>query len=150
MTRHLRYAAALAALAIAAACGKPTGSALSDDLQRDLDQAGGSGIELAPSASARTQVVSAEEQGRVERRRSAAPRPTSNAARAVPVARTSSAPEPRVPTSAPADPPTTVEAAPPPAPAGPRPQPNVPTQQRRGGYKSVGDVIRDAPFPINP
>jgi len=152
LRRHgLTGAGALVALLVAAACGRSSTS--QDTLQRDLQLAGSSGLELAPRASG-TQVVSSIEEtpGAVPAKSTARVRTPSKApAQRNPVRAASNVPhtppepqpeQPKVAEQAP-------EVAPLPATPAPTPTP-VPTPQRRGGYKSIGEVIRNAPFPINP
>lgn len=148
--RSERFASSVLAVVLAtlAACGRSSSS--NDSLKHDLDLAGSTGIELAPR-SAGTNVVSAIEEtpGAVPAKSSAKVRTPSKATVAhKPVRRASvaSAPEPpREQASAPQEPAVS------PLPATPAPTPRpVATPQRRGGYKSIGDVIRNAPFPINP
>jgi hypothetical protein len=132
----------LASLALLAACGGASPSVQSaDDLQRDLALAQSQqGIELLPNTS-RTTVVSAIEQTGV-----AEPAPAPTRTRA-PVARPKArrvAPQPRVArTPAPR---TSTRAS--------RPAPvfdaNVISPPPPGGYKTVDEVIRNAPFPIKP
>jgi hypothetical protein len=134
----------IAALAGLVACsGKSTPFQANDDLQRDLQLASSQqGIELLPNAP-RTQVVSA-----IEQTGTAEPAPSPMKARA-PVAR----PKPRR-----AAPPARVVRAPSPSPERqierPAPRPtfdaNVISPPPPGGYKTVDEVIRNAPFPIKP
>jgi hypothetical protein len=138
----VRLTVGLAALASLAACGKSAPLQASGDLQRDLQLASGPGIELLPNAS-RTQVVSA-----VEQTGTAAPAPSPTKTR-TPVAR----PKPRR-----VAPPARVVRAPSPEPRAqverPSPRPtfdaNVISPPPPGGYKTVDEVIRNAPFPIKP
>jgi hypothetical protein len=140
--RSIRLTFAFGVLTLAACGGESTPVQASDDLRRDLQLAGSSAIELVPNA-ARTQVVSEIEQAGAA---TAAPAPTK--ARA-PVAR----PAPRR-----AAPTARVVRAPSPAPARPaaaREQPpvfgpDVISPPPPGGYKTVDEVIRSAPFPIKP
>lgn len=146
-------AAALLVAGAAACSGKSSSPTLASDLQGDLEAAKSSSIELANDGTRRTQVVSAEELtgATPQRAPQAAPKAVAHKATA------NRAP---TPTPAPAAPSVVVAPAPVPpvvnadtlAPIEPRPAPSRPaaTPSRRGGYKSVGDVIRDAPFPINP
>jgi hypothetical protein len=152
LPRHATTVVTAVMLAAVAAC-RNDDPGIGNDLEQDLAAARASSLELAPSGR-KTEVVSA-----VERlpagTRAAAPR-QAPPARSTPARQTAarSAPEPRpAPTSrAPArvaQAPDTAVTAPAPAPA-PRPQPVHTQQAPPGGYKSVGEVIRDAPFPINP
>jgi len=128
---------ALAAVAVVAACGgKSTPAQADGEFHRDLQLANGQGIELLPNAS-RTAVVSAIEQTGTgtpapERARTRAPRP--KARRTPPPARVAT------PTAPPAERPA------------PRPtfDANVISPPPPGGYKTVDEVIRNAPFPIKP
>jgi hypothetical protein len=132
----------IAAIAGLVACGgKSAPVQASDDLQRDLQLASGSGIELLPNA-ARTTVVSA-----VEQTGTAEPAPSPTKAR-TPVARPKTRRTP--PRQAP------VRSTPPPRVSSPAPRPsptfdaNVISPPPPGGYKTVDEVIRNAPFPIKP
>jgi hypothetical protein len=162
MTHSLRLSLGAVLLAAAAACsGSSDQPAVSADLEQDLARAGGAGVALAGSSVGRTAVVSAEE--RVE-----SPTPTPKGAvtmrapskergkRAVaptkrgqtPVtapSRTSSVEAPVEQQETEIQPTTT------PVPQG-RPQEPIPSRQPepRGGWKTPGEVIRNAPFPINP
>ena len=141
---RMRLTLGLATLAALAACGgKSTPVQANGDLQRDLQLASSQqGIELLPNAP-RTTVVSAIEQtGTAE----PAPAPTKTR---TPVVR----PKPRR-----VAPQARVERAPSPAPGRqverPSPRPtfdaNVISPPPPGGYKTMGEIIRNAPFPINP
>jgi hypothetical protein len=154
-TRSALAAALLLAGALACS-SKSSTPTLASDLQGDLEAAKSSSIELANEGARRTQVVSAEELTTVP---AAGPdRAVTKVPRlAVHKAKVGSTP---APAPAPSSSPTVLA----PTPEGPvlatdtlrpmgsRPTPSAPsaTPSRRGGYKSVGDVIRDAPFPINP
>jgi len=162
MTNTFRLTLAAMAFATLAGCSRPAEPpALSDDLKQDLARAGAADVQLAGAAAPRVEVVSAAERvdGAV-----AAPKAPTRSRSASPVRGTSAAaPSPRQETPAAAQPaPQPVEAAPVEAPrATPAPQP-VPTQSRPqapkpstqreppGGWKTPGQVIRNAPFPINP
>jgi hypothetical protein len=163
LSRHATTAAA-ALLVTALACRDQDvrRAAVSSDLEQDLAQARATSLELAP-AGRKTEVVSAVERvpaGTRAESPQAAPRQAQRQPQHQPA-------QPRAPRSAEVTP----TPAPTPAPApvastqsesatdagqgapAPRPQPApaAPSAQgRRGGYKSVGEVIRDAPFPINP
>lgn len=162
MRKKLELTAAVVALIGVAACN--SASAADKSLSHDLDLAASStasaptGLSLAPSAG-RIDVVS-----NVERTPEAAPAPKPSApqrsvvhhsvhrsalAASAPVSAT---PVAAAPIAAPAPAPLPVAVAPAPTPdATPAPRP-TPTRQAepRGGYRSVSDVIRNAPFPINP
>jgi outer membrane biosynthesis protein TonB len=161
MRRHLAVTAALALLG-AGACSKPA-PVPADELTQDLARANGGGLELAPRSGG-LQVVSDVELGRPPQKQSAfkaaptpqrrpvpkpAPRAIRVAAAPVPAPEPTRAPVPEpAPTPAPERAPEP-EMAPMPA---PRPRPAAtPTQKEPpGGWSSVGDVIRRAPFPIKP
>ena len=180
----LRLSAALAALstlATLAACGRqPT--TMAADLQRDLDQASTTSVELAPHARS-TAVVSALELGQSAEPKVATPKttperhapqrakapavthraPTQQVAAAnptpepQPVAQTP-APVEEAPAPAPVEVPAPTPSAPQPVLTTPIPSPSpsrAPSRMpsrggRGGGWWSTGDVIRNAPFPINP
>jgi hypothetical protein len=170
-TRSRRRSAIFSALLVAGtmACsgkwdGPPT---LAGDLQGDLDAAAGSSVQLAgEDNSRRTRVVSAEElTGTAPAPRApqtasrATPRSASSSSRSISAPAIRSAGRTPAPAAAPAAPSVVTLPTPEPmvnpdtlAPIVPRPTPSQPagTPSRRGGYKSVSDVIRDAPFPINP
>jgi len=141
-------AVALAFAALAARSRAPPTADAS--LQRDLEMARGQGLELAPQGG--TQLVSANELLPTGSRRttSAAPRRVSRIAAPAPerVSKTD-APTPAAPApvaKAPAR--DSVVAA---APATPRPTAQgAVSPPPPGGYKTMGDIIRHAPFPINP
>jgi outer membrane biosynthesis protein TonB len=151
-------------LAAAAACSGSSdrAPAVSADLEQDLAKAGGTNVQLAGSSANRVDVVSASE--RVESptpapkaktvtrapsvnrgARAVAPTPRRQAPAAV-------QPAPRAEAQTPAEQPR-VERQPEPEPVPQsRPQAPVPSRQPepRGGWKTPGEVIRNAPFPINP
>ncbi|HET7457228.1 MAG TPA: hypothetical protein VFJ74_06215 [Gemmatimonadaceae bacterium] len=162
--RGITLAAAVAALFATAACSGGKKTTPDDALLQDLQQASGTGVELAPQGG-RTQVVSAiemtgESKAAPERRlvkRAAQKKEPSYAAAPAP-AKEEQAPA-IVPTKNPEPAPSiqpTPEPTPAPAAESRRPEAPMPVSLpstrngRRGGYKSVGDVIRNAPFPINP
>lgn len=143
--RRLGSTISIAALGFLAACGANSApDQASDDLKRDLELASGAGIELLPNAAS-MQVVSA-----VEQTGTAQPAPSPTKAR-TPVAR----PKPRR-----VAPQARVVRSPAPAPRPerqverPSPQPvfgpDVISPPPPGGYKTVDEVIRSAPFPIKP
>lgn len=130
MRQTFRFAPILA-VALVAACGHQ--STLDEAMKADLDAAATATLELAPRAKGQ-QVVSAIESKRPEQPRVAPVRRTRAPARTpVPetrqVTQTADAPEPT------ATRPVTRPAVNPPPP---------------GGYKTVNEVIRNAPFPIKP
>lgn len=176
MKASIRVIAALLAAGAAAACGRQT--PVSDDLAADLEQATSSSVELAPRAP-KTAVVSAIELGQSAAPKVEAPQ-TTPARRAplrakapartqrTPVRQVAAVkapePEPQPVAEAPAavaEAPAPVEApapitvdAPAPAPV-PTPYPSRGPSRgsrggRGGGWWSTGDVIRNAPFPVNP
>jgi hypothetical protein len=162
MTSLLRLTIACVALLASAACSRSSEQPeLSDDLMQDLARAGAADVQLAGATTQRLEIVSAAE--RIE---SAAPAPRSPAASKAPsavrgrtavvksarkVAPAVAQPAPRAPEPAPAEV-FVEEPAPEPAPAQERPRAPQPSTQREppGGWRSPGEVIRNAPFPINP
>jgi hypothetical protein len=162
MTSSLRLTIASVALLASAACSRTSEQpALSDDLKQDLARAGAADVQLAGTTMQRLEVVSASE--RIE---SAAPAPKARAVAKAPsavrgrtavvksarkVAPAVAQPAPRAPEPAPAEV-YIEEPAPEPAPAQARPRAPQPSTQREppGGWRSPGEVIRNAPFPINP
>ncbi|MGH7678826.1 MAG: hypothetical protein ACRENU_10195 [Gemmatimonadaceae bacterium] len=127
MRRLVPIASLYAALA-AAACGRAP--EVDENLKRDLDAAAASTIELAP-AGPRTSVISA-----IESKQPVQPRVT-------PVRQTIA------PAKTP--PPVTPQAAQTKEPAATRPTSRPAVQPPPpGGYKTVDEVIRNAPFPIKP
>lgn len=161
MPNSLRISLGAVLLAAAAACsGSSDRAVVSSDLEQDLARAGGTDVQLAGSSANRVDVVSASE--RVE---SPTPAPKAKTASRVPSvnrgtraiaptprrqAPAAAQPAPRAEEVAPADQPR-VERQPEPMPQT-RPQAPVPSRQPepRGGWKTPGEVIRNAPFPINP
>ncbi|HYC51138.1 MAG TPA: hypothetical protein VEB19_08530 [Gemmatimonadaceae bacterium] len=125
-----RSASLLAALAALVACGQQ--STVDDALRADLDAASTATIEMAPRGQG-TQVVSPIESKRPTQPQVTPVRevkaPARTPRREVPQVTQAAAPEPT------ATRPATTPAVSPPPP---------------GGYKSVGEVIRNAPFPIKP
>jgi len=135
---------------------------ITSELDRDLNLASAAGVSLAPTGLG-TQVVSAVELGAApERTPAVAPKAAASPRRA-PVRRPR--PEPRAepapveaveeareeaPVEAPVAAPA-IDAAAPISPLPPRPTPNQPSRQAPpGGWKTPSEVIRNAPFPINP
>jgi cell division septation protein DedD len=163
MPNSLRLSIGAAALAVLAACsGSSDQPALSDDLKQDLAKAGGSDMQLAGAASPKLEVVSAAERTMGNVPTPKAPNvtraPSANrGTRAVVhsarrVAPAAAQPKPQAAEIAPAEAPR-AEPAPEPVPsAAGRPSAPLPSTQRepRGGWKTPGQVIRNAPFPINP
>jgi hypothetical protein len=135
-----------------AACSRSSEPVLSEDLKRDLAKAGGSDVQLAGSSANRLDVVSA-----AERTHGAVAAPKSpTVARAPSAAHGSRAAvrSARPVTPAVAQPsPRTEAPAPEPVPSVGRPRaPRAPSTQQEppGGWRTPGEVIRNAPFPINP
>lgn len=163
MRNSLRLSIGTFALAALAACSHSSEQpALSDDLKQDLARAGGADVQLAGSTTPKLEFVSV-----AERTKSPTPSPKAAAVSRAPSAAHGiksvvksvkhDAPAPAEPTVraeevAPAE----VQQAPPePEPvqsrAG-RPEAPRPSTQRepRGGWRTPGQIIRNAPFPINP
>lgn len=141
MRRHIYRMAPIAAVVALAACsGTP---AVDAQLRQDLEAASAGAIELAPMGGG-TKVMSGVEQVRRETPRSTAPRRTAppvESKRAVESRNPAPAPEPRVVQRAPvSNEPTATRPT-----SAPKVQPAPP-----GGYKTVDEVIRNAPFPIKP
>ena len=128
--RHTRFVSATAALLIAA-CGRSSG--MDQGMKRDLEAASAGGIELAPRGPS-TAVVSPLESGRPVQ-----PKVT---------------PTRRVVAPAKGTPPVTrqvTQGSAEPAPSAVRPLPaSSVSAPPPGGYKSIGEVLRRAPFPIKP
>jgi phage protein D len=162
MRHSIRLSIGAAAIAALAACsGTSEQPTLSDELKQDLARAGGSEVQLAGAAGSRVDVVSAAERtdGAVAAPRSptvsrapSATRgnraPVRSVRRETPAA---AAPEPRAEEPAPAEV-RRETPAPEPGPAAGRPQAPRPSTQREppGGWRTPGEIIRNAPFPINP
>ena len=163
MRNPLRLTFGTFALIALAACSHSSEQpALSDDLKQDLAKAGGGDVLLAGSNMPKVDVISAS-----ERTRSPAPAPRSplvsrapSAARGAKVVVESARHEtPMVAqpiTRADVAAPVEVMQTPPipepiPSRAG-RPQAPRPSTQREppGGWRTPGQIIRNAPFPINP
>lgn len=162
MRHFIRFSFGTLALAATACSGGSDQPTVSQELEQDLARAGGSSVELAGSSTPRIDVVSVSEQ---TERAVPSPRPTTvsrapsanrgvkapvrSARRVTPVAAT---PAPRAPEPAPAEV-RRVEPEPEPIRA-PQSRPRAPlpsTQpEPRGGWRTPGEVIRNAPFPINP
>lgn len=118
----------LVTLALAAACGRQP--AIDDQMRKDLEAASAASVEFAPMGGG-TAVVSGVEQVQPSQPRVA------------PVRRTN-APAQTPPREQPQAQPSKEPAAVSPA-SRPKVQPPPP-----GGYKTVDEVIRNAPFPIKP
>lgn len=162
MTNSFRLTLAAVAFVALAGCSRPAEPpALSDDLKQDLARAGAAEVQLAGAAAPHVDVVSAAERmdGAVatpkaptKARTTSATRGTNAAARS-PRQETPAAAQaaPQAPEVAPTESPRALP-APEPAPTQRRPQAPQPSTQREppGGWKTPGQVIRNAPFPINP
>jgi hypothetical protein len=157
--RSLAPVAAVLLAAVAACSGGTDRPTVSADLEQDLARAGGANVELAGSGAKGVDVVSAAE--RVE---SPAPARTPTVARTATATRARKAPA-RSPRRAQPAADRPAPSSPAPAPVSePRPQPRtepapqtrpeapIPAPQREppGGWRTPGEVIRNAPFPINP
>jgi hypothetical protein len=139
----MRLTIVLAALATLAACsGKGTPVQADEALQRDLQLAGSTSLELLPNSSQTAVVSAVEQQGTgnpapQQPARARAPRPRATRHLAPP-ARLASAPAPRAPRPAPR---TSSQ---------PTFDANVISPPPPGGYKTMGEIMRNSPFPINP
>lgn len=162
MTNSFRLTLAAMAFATLAGCSHTSEApALSDDLKQDLARAGAADVQLAGSATPRLEVVSATERfdGAVaapkapsKARTTSATRGTSATTRSPRTEAPAAAePAPQAQETAPAEAPT-ASPAPEPVSTQRRPQAPQPSTQREppGGWKTPGQVIRNAPFPINP
>jgi hypothetical protein len=162
MRNSIRLSLGALVLATAAACSNSSEQpAVSSDLEQDLAKAGGANVQLAGSSANRIDIVSASE--RVE---APAPAPKAKTVTRAPSAVRGTkvaAPSPRRVTPAPAAPaprerepaPAEVVREPEPEPTRApqsRPQAPVPSRQPEppGGWRTPGEIIRNAPFPINP
>jgi len=127
MRRNLALAMVFSAAAgaLAACSGAPE---MDDDMKRDLQAASAGSIELAPQGGA-VKTVSALEQNRPVTPTVAPVRQVKAPAKAAPTEQVSNDPVAPAPM---ASPPPKVQPPPP------------------GGYKTMNDVIRNAPFPIKP
>ncbi len=162
MTNSLRLSFGVLLLAAAAACSRSSEqSAVSGDLEQDLAKAGGANVQLAGSSANRVEVVSASERLQsplpTPKGESYSPVPTKKRGnRAAVKSRTKDTPlsveSPKAVETVPVEQPR-MEPQPTPTPAPQaRPQAPMPSNrpEPRGGWKTPGDVIRNAPFPINP
>ena len=167
MTNFLRLSASAAALVLLAACSSQSAApALSDDLKQDLARVGGGDVQLASAGAPRLEVVGDVERTERAERTVVAPRapavvrtPTADRGTRAVVRSVRSA---RRVTPAPAPAPAAIEAeaeapraepAPEPVPSQQRPQrAPLPSTQREpvGGWRTPGEIIRNAPFPIKP
>jgi hypothetical protein len=161
MPHTLRLSFGALMLAAAAACSSADQPAVTSDLEQDLAKAGGANVQLAGSSGNRVDVVSASERvdspvptpkattvSRAPNANRGVRAPVKSARKETPVA---AAPAARAPEPVVIEQPR-VERAPEPTPAQSRPQAPVPSRQPepRGGWRTPGEVIRNAPFPINP
>ena len=163
MPNTLRLTISSLALVTIAACSRTADQpALPDDLKKDLASVGGGDVQLAGSAGPKLDVVSAS-----ELTKSPTPAPKAPTVSKAPsafhgtranvksVKHETPAPaqaDTKAEEVAPAEVPR-VERAPEPTPAAQgRPEAPRPSTQRepRGGWKTPGQIIRNAPFPINP
>jgi hypothetical protein len=124
--RHIRVGSAVAAL-LAAACGRQ--SPMDDQLKKDLEAASASTMELAPNGGGQ-RVVSAIEQLPHNQ-----PKPATTRRVAAPA----KAPEKTQTAQSSTDPAATRPVQ--------RPAVNPPPP---GGYKTIDEVLKKAPFPIKP
>jgi len=163
MKNSLRLSVGALALLAAAACSRSAEQpALSDDLKADLATVGGSGeVQLAGAAQPKLEFVTAAERPEAPtpspKAKSVSRAPSNNRGVRAPVKSVKhDVPAPAEPSVqaedvAPAEQP---KAEPMPEPVySPRPSSApLPSTQRepRGGWKTPGQVIRNAPFPINP
>ena len=156
-----RLRTSISAFALLAACSRSEAPSVPDDLKQDLAKVGGSDVQLAGASTPRVDIVSAAE--RTERDTPAPKAPS--AVRVASANRGTRAPVHAVrrATPAPAAAPVVERAAPVEAPrAEPAPEPvqsqqrprqaPLPSTQREpmGGWTTPGQIIRNAPFPINP
>jgi hypothetical protein len=159
MRNSIRLSLGAVLVAAVACSGSSDEATVSADLEQDLAKAGGANVQLAGNSGNRIDIVSASE--RVE---SPTPAPKAKTvARAPSVKRgtRAAAPSPRRQTPVAAQPapnaeeqtpaeeprlePEPVPQSRPQAPPAPSRQPEPP-----GGWRTPGEVIRNAPFPINP
>jgi|1185.fasta_scaffold92429_1 hypothetical protein len=152
MPGHARFIVAAVSLAALAACGR-TAPASDAALQRDLDLAKGQGLELAPQGDARS-TLSADELVPSGNRTKSTVQTASKAATPRRATPTQSEPKvaqresPAIPAVAAPQSNDSVVAI---APATPRPSAaGAISPPPPGGYKTMGELIRKAPFPINP
>ena len=162
MRHPIRLTAAALAVATLVACSHSSDQPqLSDDLKQDLATAGGGDVQLPRASGARLDVVSAAERtnGAVAKPKAPVTTRATSPTRTTRAAASSARPEtpaatpsaPSAPKAAPAEAHGT-EPAPEAVPAQGRPTVPRPSTQKEppGGWKTPGQVIRNAPFPINP
>ena len=162
MANTLRLSFGALLLAAAAACSRSSEQpAVSGDLEQDLAKAGGANVQLAGSSGNRVDVVSASERvqspvptpkaqtvSRVPSANRGVRAPVKSARKETPIA----APAPTAPEPAPIEQPRAEREPEPTRAPQSRPQAPFPARQPepRGGWKTPGEIIRNAPFPINP
>ena len=149
MHRPTRFIAVTIGLAALAACGR-TAPSTDAGLQRDLDLAKGQGLELVPQGSARSTLSADELSPSGTHARSTAPQPSKarapREAAPAPQPQVAERPAPQAPVAQQHD--SVVATAP--VPATTRPSAGAISPPPPGGYKTMGELIRKAPFPINP
>lgn len=162
MTYSLRFTIASVAMVALSACSRSSEQpALTDDLKQDLARAGGSDVQMAGASNGRIDVVSAAE--RTDGAVAAPKAPTIVRAPSAVRGRTAVVRSQRRVTPAPVQPAPraaevapaavkTEESSPEPMPSQARPRAPQPSTQREppGGWRTPGQIIRNAPFPINP
>ncbi len=161
MRHSIRFTLAAAALAVVSACSGSKQPALSDDLKQDLARAAGGDVQLAGQTNGRVEIVSSAERTNgavaVPRAPTVSRAPSAVRGRTAVVkserrsAPAAAQPAPRAEETAPAEV-RVREPQPEPAPSQARPQAPQPSTQREppGGWRTPGEIIRRAPFPINP
>ena len=135
---------------------------MSDDLKADLARVGGNGdVQLASASQPKLEFVSATERSEsptpAPKAKSVSKAPSNNVGTRAPVKSVKhETPAPAQPSVqaeelAPAEQPKAAP-APEPVPSMGRPRAPLPSTQREppGGWKTPGQIIRNAPFPINP
>jgi Flp pilus assembly protein TadG len=129
----MRYSIRLASVTVGlllAACGRQ--STMDDQMRQDLEAASASTMELAPTGGGQRVVSAIEQTGKVQ------PRVTKSRQAEAPAL-----------TKKPETPQTVQQAASGPAATRPSQRPAV-SPPPPGGYKTIGEVLRNAPFPIKP
>jgi hypothetical protein len=125
----LRLCAAVLALTGAVACNQADSATTSSELDRDLEATKTAEMEMAGARGPRTDVVSG-----IERIPTSQPQPVAKSP-SNPIPEKQASEVTPLPDILPSD----------------RPRPTDPPKPtRRGPYKSTSEVIRNAPFPINP
>jgi hypothetical protein len=151
MHRPSRFIAVTIGLAALAACGRATPST-DAGLRRDLDLAKGQGLELVPQGSARSTLSADELSPSGNHARSTAQQAskarTPREAASAPQPQVAERPAPQLHAPAPQQQDSVVATAP--VPAATRPSAGAISPPPPGGYKTMGELIRKAPFPINP